>query len=134
VRSAADLLDRRSSEEDMIDAILNVMSDESPIPARPASIVVQDPDDFDQILDAIAASYGPASIRTSGTRGDLDSGRKDDTYDEGGRNYRGKPRSADHGEEVITMRDGVHDDIPYHAEATEVPGLPRTRHESLHRG
>ena len=133
VRAAANIIDRRAGQEDMIDAILNAMIEETRIPVRPARIVVQDTDNFDQILDAIAASYGDISIRTSGIRGDLDIGRKGDQYDEGGRNYRGKDRSGDHGEERVEMRDGAHDDIPYHTEATEVPGLPRTRHESLRR-
>ena len=133
VRAAATIIDRRASQEDMIDAILTAMSDEAPAPVRPSKIVVQDTDDFDQILDAIASSYGEAQVRTSGIRGDLDVGRKGDKYDEGGRNYRGKDRSGDHGKERVEMRDGAHDDIPYHTDATEVPGLPRTRHESLRR-
>lgn len=133
VRAAASIIDRRASQEDMIDAILSAMSDEIPIPKGPSRIVVNDTDDFDQILDAIAANYTDTTIRTSGTRGDLDSGRPDDEYDEGGRNYRGEGRSSSHGGERVQMKDGVHDDIPYHAMATEVPGLPRTRHESLRR-
>lgn len=130
--AAADALDRRASEEDMIEAILSCMETQS-TPHRPREIVVQDPDDFDQILDAIASSYGGVPIRTAGTRGDIDSGRDGDEYDEHGRNYRGEGRKADGGDEKVEVLDGVHDDIPYHRDATEVPGMPRTRHESLHR-
>lgn len=133
VTAAAEVLDRRASEEDMIDAILGCMETHSPPPARPREIVVQDPDDFDQILDAIAASYGGVPIRTSGTRADIDSGRPGDEYDKGGRNYRGEGRKPDSGDVKVEVLDGVHDDIPYHRDATQVPGIPRTRHESLHR-
>lgn len=131
IASAVDTLDRRASEADMIDAILTCM--ETTLPTRPQRIVVEDPDNFDQILDVIASSYGGVPIRTSGTRADIDSGRAEDEYDEGSRTYRGEGRKPDGGSEKVEVLDAVHDDIPYHRDATEVPGIPRTRHESLHR-
>ena len=133
VRAASAIVDKQASESDMIDAILSAMSEDSRQTPRPSKIIVDDPDNFDQILDVIASSYGDPPIRTSGIRGDLDSGRPEDEYDKNGKNYRGEGRSPDSGEETVEMKDGVHDDIPYHAMATEVPGLPRTRHESLRR-
>ena len=132
VTAAAETLDRRASEEDMIDAILSCMETQS-MTHHPRQIVVRNPDDFDQILDAIASSYGGVPIRFAGTRSDIDSGRDRDEYDEHGRNYRGEDRQPDGGNVKVEVLDGVHDDIPYHRDATEVPGMPRTRHESLHR-
>ena len=134
IASAASSLDRGAPEADMIDAILGCIETQPRIPAKPRRIMVDDPDDFDQILNAIASSYGGVPIRTSGTRADIDSGREGDEYDEFGRNYRGEGRSPDDGDGRVEILDGVHDDIPYHRDATEVPGMPRTRHESLHRG
>lgn len=133
ITAAAEALDKRASEEDMIDAILSCMETRSATPHHPRQIVVQDPDDFDQILDAIASSYGGVPIRLAGTRADIDSGRDGDDYDEHGRNYRGEGRKPDGGNVKVEVLDGVHDDIPYHRDATEVPGMPRTRHESLRR-
>ncbi len=134
VRVAAAQIVGDASEEELIEAAFTAIDDDNPRPQpAPAAIIVNDPDDFDQILDAIAASYGGVPTRTAGTRADLSSGRDGDEYDEDGKAYRGDDREADAGDETIQILDGVHDDIPYHRDATEVPGLPRTRHESLQR-
>lgn len=128
-------------EADVIDAIfgaINVTSSRTP-----ERIVVEDPDDWNQVVHFLddsetyisklaknLNSFKGASIK------DIQSGGEGSYYDPITKTYRkrserpkGKPRQQE-----IKIEDIAHDEIPYHLDAVKNPdGKKRTRPDSLTR-
>jgi hypothetical protein len=118
---------REASESEMLDSILMTFDGGSPrtVPAR---IVVDDPDDFDQILDNL--SHG---IRTAGNTLNLTVGDEGESYDPKARTYRRRGRRRDvKMEREFEIDDAAHKD-PGFPLATKARGTHRTRYDMLAR-
>jgi hypothetical protein len=117
---------REASESEMLDAILMTF-DASPRTV-PAQIVVDDPDDFDQILDTLSLG-----IRTAGNTLNLTTGTDGEKYDPKSRTYRRKGRQRNvKMEREFEIDDAAHTD-PGFPEATKGRGTHRTRYDMLAR-
>jgi len=118
---------REASESEMLDAIL--MTFDTPSKNSPSQIVVDDPDDFDQILSTL--SHG---IRTAGNTLNLVTGTDGEEYDPKARTYRRKGRGNKvEMEREFEIDDAAHTD-PGFPEATKGRGTHRTRYDMLARG
>lgn len=143
--AAARLASLQDPEEaDIIDAIFGAIDATTRRSSRtPERIVVEDPDDWNQIvhfLDDSETYISRLAKNLSGFKGasvkDIQSGGEGSYYDPITKTYRkrserpkGKPRQQE-----IKIEDVAHDEIPYHLDAVKNPdGKKRTRPDSLAR-
>ncbi len=130
-RKVAGLDPSRVTEEQLLDSLLTVFDGHSR-ENSPSTIVVDDPDDFEQILSTIAHER----IRTAGNTLNLATGKDGETYDEKSRTYqrKGRGRKTQQKEKMDAelLYDGAHDD-PGFGPATEAKGTHRTTRDMLTR-
>ena len=114
---------KNASESEMLDAIL--LSFDKREAKSPSQIVVDNPDNFDQILETLSAG-----IRIAGNTMGLS---ENDDYDQKARTYRRRGRKRTTKEEIeFKIDDAAHED-PAFGPATEARGTHRTRKDMLAR-
>ena len=118
-------------ESVMLDAILRSFEKDAAVQS-PSHIVLDDPDDFGQILNTLSYDSG---LRMAGNTLGLSDGSDDDEYDKKARTYRRKSRGklpTKKEEAEFEIDDGVHKD-PGFIPATKAKGVGRTRKDMLAR-
>lgn len=145
-RASAKLSDVRNSEEDLIDALIGAFAEEQNdyLEAREKGNIINDPYNHHTMMNSIYSSDDDESYRYAEMLDELEEeiiseidlyrGTSGSYYDEKGKTYR--PTDEEDEEYIMDefeIRDGPHDNLEYHNEATNSKGVHRSRADMLSR-